>query len=282
MLSSHAEGEIGPPIVFMSDFGTDGEGVAIVKGVILGVSPLSRVIDLTHQVPAFSVKDGARFLQNTAAYFPPGTVFLTLIDRHSSGPRRGIVLKSKKGQYFVQSDNGLITLVAGRDGIEEIREIAVGEWVDVKTFSSPHAWRDIYTPISAHLARGEAFSKVGPVVQKYTKLDLQSIKVIEKGIRGAVIALDAPFGNVITNITSASLIGAGYSLTDKIAITIGEKEFQIRFVKTFDDVPVGEMLAYIDSTDHVAFAVNQGNFSAKNKIKAGTKVFIVKAAKKKD
>src|SRR5690242_7054392 len=83
------------PIVFMSDYGTDGDGVAIVKGVVFTLLPQANIVDLTHQVPAFSVKDGARLVNNTAAYFPKGTVFLTLVERHSSGPRRGIVLKSK-------------------------------------------------------------------------------------------------------------------------------------------------------------------------------------------
>lgn len=281
-LSSNETAKGPAPIVFMSDYGTDGDGVAIVKGVILSMTSEASIVDLTHQVQAFSVKDGARLVNNTAAYYPRGTVFLTLIDRHSSGPRRGIVLKSKKGQYFVQPDNGIVTLVAERDGIEEIREIGAGAWLDAKTVASTHAWREVYPPIAAHLAQNEDFSNVGPAVTKYLKLDLRSFKLDDRGVVGEVIALDLPFGNLVTNITSASLLNAGYSLTDKVHVTVGAKEFHIPFVKTFDDVPVGELLVYIDSTDHVAMAVNQGNFAAKHKIKAGTKVTLFKAIKKQE
>lgn len=270
------------PIVFMSDFGTDGDGVAIVKGIILGLSPEAKVVDLTHQVPAFSVKEAARLLHNTAAAFPKGTVFLSLVDRHSQGPRRGIVLKSKAGQYFVNPDNGLVTLVSERDGVEEVREVARGPWAQTSAGSSAHAWRDVYAPIAAHLSKNEEFQNVGPVLTKFTKLDLKSLRVDEKGIKGEVVALDLPFGNLITNITSASLLTAGYGLSDEVKLFIGTKEYKIPFVKTFDDVPVGQMLTYIDSTDHVAVAINQGNFASKNKIKVGTKVSISKAPKKKE
>src|SRR5437868_5417073 len=90
-------GDKGAPIVFMSDFGTLDDGVAIVKGVILSLYPKAQVIDLTHQVPAFSVHDAGRFIFNTAPHFPTGTVFLTLVDgnsgRNFGGSRKPIVLK---------------------------------------------------------------------------------------------------------------------------------------------------------------------------------------------
>ena len=269
------------PIVFTSDFGTQDDGVAIVKGVILSIEPQAIIIDLTHQVPAFSVRDAGRFVANTAPHYPTGAVFLTLVDRNIGGTRKPIVLKSKKGQYFIQPDNGMITHLAERDGIEEIREITGEKWIVKSALTAGHAWRDVYAPIAAHLAQGEDYKEVGPVFPKLMQLPVEKLTTDSSGIKGEVIALDRPFGNLITNITAASLLGAGYGLGDKVSITLGSKAFDIPFVKTFEDVPVNELLLYIDSTDHMALAINQGNFATKYKIKPPLKILIPKPGKKK-
>ncbi len=267
------------PIVFTSDFGTQDDGVAIVKGIILSVEPTVKIVDMTHEVPAFSVRDAGRFVANTAPHFPKGTVFLTLVDRNVGGVRKPIVMKSKKGHYFVQPDNGIITLVGDRDGIEEVREISGDKWVTKAALSGAHPWRDVYAPVAARIARGDNFTEVGPVMEKSLRLNPEKFKVDSQGIKGEVIALDGPFGNLITNITSASILSAGYALGDKLSVSIGSKPYLVPFVKTFDDVPVNEMLLYIDSTDHVALAINQGNFASKHKIKPPQKISIPRAKK---
>lgn len=268
------------PIVFQSDFGTQDDAVAIVKGVLFSIEPALNVVDLTHQVLAFAVQDAARFVANTSVHYPRGTVFLSLVDRHVPGSKKPIAVKSKKGQYFVQPDNGLITLVADRDGIEEVREISVSPWVSEKKIKSSFMWRDVYAPVAAHLARGEDFKTVGPVLGKSVRLDLRALRINTEGISGEIVALDGPFGNLITNITAASLLSAGYALGDMVTVNITGKKFKIPFVKTFDDVVVGNSLLYIDSTDHVAFAINQGNFAKKYKVKPAQQLQIAKQRKK--
>jgi S-adenosylmethionine hydrolase len=270
------------PVVFQSDFGLLDENVAICKGVMLSVEPALTIIDLTHQVPAFSVRDAGRFVNNLSGFYPSGTVFLSLVDRHVGGAKKPIVVKTKKGQYFVQPDNGLVTLVADRDGIEEVREIAKGPWVDEKKLSSSFVWRDLYSPVAAHLARGEDFSLVGPVFGKNIRTDLKNLKVDDKGVAGEVVALELPFGNLITNVSAASLLNAGYSLGDPVSVSMGGKEYDLPFVKTFDDVPVNKQLLYIDSSDHVAIAINQGNFAKINKVKPPQPVLIKRLKKKKE
>src|SRR3954470_14409389 len=118
-----------PIIVFMTDFGSQDDAVPLCKGVMLGIAPEVRIIDITHQVTPFSIADGARFLYGTTPYYPAGAVFVTVIDPTVGSSRKAIVVKSKKGQYFVLPDNGLITLVADRDGIEGAHEITNRDWM---------------------------------------------------------------------------------------------------------------------------------------------------------
>jgi hypothetical protein len=117
-----------PTIVFMTDFGVVDDSVAICRGVMYSIMPDVRIVDLTHEVTPFSILDGARFLYGAAPYYPAGTVFVVVIDPTVGSMRKAIVARSKRGQYFVLPDNGLLTLVEQRDGIEEYR---LDDWDEV-------------------------------------------------------------------------------------------------------------------------------------------------------
>ena len=97
----------------MTDFGVVDDSVALCKGVMYSIAPELRIVDLTHQVTPFSILDGARFLYGATPYFPAGTVFVVVIDPGVGSTRKAVVVKTKRGQYFVLPDNGLMTLVAG-------------------------------------------------------------------------------------------------------------------------------------------------------------------------
>src|ERR1700721_2681205 len=117
-----------PTIVFMTAFGTVDDSVAICRGVMYSIVPDVRIVDLTHQVTPFSILDGARFLYGATPYYPPGTVFVVVVDPTVGSSRKAVVVKSKRGQYFVLPDNGLMTLVEDRDGIESVQEITNTDW----------------------------------------------------------------------------------------------------------------------------------------------------------
>src|SRR5580704_4830494 len=97
-----------PTIVFMTDFGTANDAVAICKAVITGIVPHVRIMDITHQVTPYSIEEGARFLAGVSPYYPAGTVFLVVVDPTVGSLRKAVVVKTKKSQLFVLPDNGLI------------------------------------------------------------------------------------------------------------------------------------------------------------------------------
>src|SRR5947199_3727635 len=191
-----------PTIVFMTDFGTADDSVAICKGVMYSSAPEARIVDLTHQVTPFSILDGARFLYGATPYYPAGTVFVVVVDPGVGSSRKAIVAHSKKGQYFVLPDNGVITLVEQRDGIDAVHEITNPEWMIGSKLSSTFHGRDIFSPVGAHLARGDDWSTVGPEmpVKDLVQLNLKLASVDEHGLNATVIATDGPFGNLVTNI----------------------------------------------------------------------------------
>ncbi len=263
-----------PTVVFMTDFGVVDDSVALCKGVMYGITPNLRIVDLTHQVNAFSIRDGARFLFGATPYFPAGTVFVVVVDPGVGSSRKPVVVKSKRGEFFVLPDNGLMTMVEDRDGIEAIREITNPDWMVGAKISSTFHGRDIFSPVGAHIARGNDWTQVGPAVKELVRLDLKPATVDDKGLTGEVIALDGPFGNLITNINVEDFLKLDYQRGDKLKVTIAGREIDMPFVRTFSDVPLKQPLLFIDSRGRASFAVNQGSFAAVYGIDPPQPVFI--------
>ncbi len=270
-----------PTIVFMTDFGVLDDSVAICRGVMYGIMPDVRIVDLTHQVTPFSIVEGARFLFGATPYYPAGTVFVVVVDPTVGSSRKAIVARSRRGQYFVLPDNGLLTLVEQRDGIESVHEITNPDWMIGTKRSSTFHGRDIFSPAGAHVARGDDWTKVGPemAVKDLVRLDWKVAKLDESGLTAMVIATDGPFGNLVTNVDGDDFLKLGYQRGQEVPVKVNGKEMKLKFVKTFSDVPLNQPLLYIDSRGHLGLAVNQNSFAATYGIKPPATLFIPRAGK---
>jgi S-adenosylmethionine hydrolase len=263
-----------PTIVFMTDFGTANDAVAICRAVIWGIAPEVRLTDITHQVTPFQIEEAARFLEGVTLYYPAGTIFLVVVDPGVGTSRKAIVVKSKKGQYFVLPDNGVITPVIERDGLQSAREITNRNWMISDAISSTFHGRDIFSPAAAHLAAGWDFNQAGPEVNELVRLKPKTSVMNDKGIDGDVIGLDDPYGSLVTDVPGDDFKKLGYSLGDKVTVQIAGKSVVAPYVKTFMGVPVGQSLLYIDSRGRVGIAVNQGNYATKFNITPPVKISI--------
>ena len=178
-------------------------------------------------------------------------------------------------------DNGLLTLVEQRDGIEGAHEIANPDWMIGTKLSSTFHGRDIFSPVGAHVARGDDWTKVGPEmpVASLVRLELRAARLDDRGVTADVIATDGPFGNLVTNLDAEDFLKLGYQRGQEVPVKIGGKEMKIKFVRTFSDVPLKQPLLYIDSRGHLALAVNQGSFSAAYGVTPPVELFIPRAGK---
>jgi S-adenosyl-L-methionine hydrolase (adenosine-forming) len=265
-----------PTIVFMTDFGTANDAVAICKAVIAGIAPDARITDITHQVTPFQIEEASRFLYGVTPYYPAGTVFLVVVDPGVGTSRKAIIVKTKKGQFFVLPDNGLVSAVVDRDGLAGAREITNQSWMIQAAVSSTFHGRDIFSPAAAHLAESWDYTIAGPEVPQLVRLTPKTPSIEDKGVTGDVIGLDDPFGSLITDITREDFEKLGYALDDKVAVQINKKPVTLPYVKTFMNVAVGDSLLYIDSRGRVAIAVNQGNYSKKFAVEPPATIFIPK------
>ncbi|MDR3739822.1 MAG: SAM-dependent chlorinase/fluorinase [Terracidiphilus sp.] len=250
-------------IGFMTDFDVKDDAVGICKAVMDGVAPGVRIIDITHQSEPFNIAMGARFLAGSAPYFPGNAVFVVVIDPGVGSTRKAIIAKSGTGQMFVLPDNGLLTLVAERDGIVEAHQITNPAWMIGSGISSTFHGRDIFSPAAAHVARGDDWTQAGPAVdvKSLVHLDLKSATVDATGLHGEVIGTDGPYGNLVLNVPAETFAQLGYKLGDTVPVTLAGKSYSFPFVKTFSDVPVGKELFYIDSRGRLSLGINQRNFA---------------------
>src|SRR6266481_890436 len=263
-----------PTIVFMTDFGTANDAVAICKAVILGIAPDARIMDITHQVTPYQIEEASRFLYGVTPYYPSGTVFLVVVDPGVGTSRKAVIVKSNKGQFFVLPDNGLVSAVTERDGLAGAREIANQNWMIRAAVSSTFHGRDIFSPAAAHLAEGWDYTIAGPEVAQLVRLTPRIAKIGDKGLSGDIIGLDDPFGSLITDVTREDFESLGYAQGDKVTAQINKRSVTLPYVKTFMNVPVGASLLYVDSRGRAGIAVNQGNYAKKFSIEPPATLFI--------
>jgi S-adenosylmethionine hydrolase len=269
------------PLVLLTDFGTQDGAVSAMKGVAYSVSQDLLISDLSHENP--SIFDGAYRLYQAEQFWPAGTVFVAVVDPGVGTPRLSVVLKTRTGHYFVGPDNGLLSLVAERDGIEGLRQI--DEKVNRRPGSDEsHTFhgRDVFVYTGARLAAGViGFDQVGPAIpaQKLITIPFRKAQRTGNTLSGIVPVLDIQFGNVWTNIPK--------SLFDQLDIKLGEPvhvkilhrdrvvaDESIPYQRTFGEVALGKPLVYINSLLNVAVALNQSSYAAAHKIESGPDWFV--------
>lgn len=264
------------PLVLLTDFGTQDGAVSAMKGVAYSVSQDLLVSDLSHENP--SIFDGAYRLYQAEQFWPAGTVFVAVVDPGVGTSRLSVVLKTRTGHYFVGPDNGLLSLVAERDGIEGLRQI--DESVNRRPGSDEsHTFhgRDVFVYTGARLAAGViGFDQVGPALSPQKLIAIPYRKAQRHGVTvsGIVPVLDIQFGNVWTNIPKPLFDELGIRLGDPVHVKIlhGDtlvQEERIPYQRTFGEVATGKPLVYINSLLNVAVALNQSSYAAAHKIESG-------------
>jgi len=263
-------------IGFMTDFDVRDDAVGICKAVMQGIAPGVTIIDITHQVTPFDIAEGARFLAGSAPYFAKDAVFVVVVDPGVGTSRKAMIAKSKVGQFFVLPDNGVLTLVQKRDGIDSAREITNPDWMIGTKLSSTFHGRDIFSPAAAHLARGDDWTNAGPAldVAKLVQLNLHDATMDNQALHGAVIGTDGPYGNLVLNVPAETFSTLGYRIGDTVPVTLNGQPYKFPFVKTFGDVPMGKPLFYIDSRGRLSLGVNQRNFAQIYKVAPPTELTI--------
>lgn len=256
-------------LVLQTDFGTKDGAVAAMRGVAFGIDSTLPIFDLSHENTPYDIWEAAYRLNQTAAFWPSGTVFVSVIDPGVGTERKAVVLKTKSGHFFVGPDNGSWTLVAESLGVDAVRII---DETKHRRPGSEKSYtfhgRDVFAYVGAELASGAtSFADVGPeLAGEIVRIPYEHARAEGKGATGAIPYLDFQYGNVWTNIDEATFAQLKPQFGDRFRVRIAEggREVltaELPYARTFGDVPNGAPLLYLNSLMNVSFALNQGNFA---------------------
>jgi S-adenosyl-L-methionine hydrolase (adenosine-forming) len=270
------------PICFLSDFGLEDGYVGVVEGVLLSICPGARVVGLSHAVPPQDVRTGAFILMTAVPYFPPGTVYLAVVDPGVGTDRPAIAVEAG-GYSFVGPDNGLLSWallrLARTTGLPLAPEggtLRVGRGVTAVTLAESRFWRapvsatfhgrDVFGPVAAHLAGGVPLAALGPPIDAIRALPLPAPLRDGDAVRGSVIHVDR-FGNLITNVESSDV-------PPRAAVEIGGRAIAGLSPHFQQEA---ELIALIGSSGLLEIAVPNGSAAALLGLGAGASVSLIAA-----
>ena len=245
-------------ITFLTDFGLQDDFVGTCHGVIAGIAPDARVIDVTHGIEPQAVLQGALVLRNTRPYLPVG-VHLAVVDPGVGGDRRAIAIATADGRMFVGPDNGLLMLAAEELGVTAAHELANERYRLPEVSRTFHA-RDVFAPAAAHLAAGVAIGELGPPVdaEDLVRIDVTEPGVGKSQISATVLSVDR-FGNVATNVRRPHIEALGLANGDRVEVRIALDRYYAVVAGTFADAEPGELILYEDSYGLVTLAISNGD-----------------------
>lgn len=239
-------------IVLFTDFGPAGPYVGQVKAVLAREAPQAPVIDLLHAAPAMNPRASAYLLAALAPSIEAAATFVCVIDPGVGTERRALALRAD-GRWFVGPDNGLLDVVGARAQQAEWWEIT---WRP-DTLSATFHGRDLFAPVAARLARGDAppGRRIdSPLAQRNWPADLLE-----------VVYLD-PYGNAATGLRG-KIVGAD------VVLRANERCFQP--VTTFGDAPAGTAVWYVNSNGHAELAISEGSAAGSCGLRIGTTISVL-------
>ena len=265
-------------IIMITDFGAKDFYVGAMKGAMYKVFSQAKIDEISHGVSKFDIKEGAYTLAKAAPEFPTGTVFVGVIDPGVGTQRKPIAMKTENGNYFVAPDNGLLTLIVDSMGVVEVREITNRDIMRQDVQSSTFHGRDIFGPAAAHLAKGFAFEKIGPVLKEYVQLPISFAKIVDDAVVGQIDVIDE-YGNVITNIRPDLFEKLGILRGQTIEIEFNhQRRVSCTYVKAYGDAPVGSFVGLFGSGGVYEIAINQGNLAEELKLEVPGKCIVRKVS----
>lgn len=241
-----------PVITLTTDFGVADHFVGTMKGVILGICPAAEIVDISHDIGAFGVAEGAFLIAQAYGFFPRGTVHVVVVDPGVGTSRRPIVAEAGS-QKFVAPDNGVLSMVYARER-HKVRWITAERYF-LKRVSQTFHGRDIFSPVGAHLARGVPPAKLGKPITDFMRLQIERpVRTARRGWTGAVLKIDR-FGNLITNFAADD-----FPELEKrpFEISIGLETVH-RLARNYAECNPGEVFVIVGSSGYLEVSSSQAS-----------------------
>lgn len=243
-------GAVAPPtITLLTDFGTRDIYAGVMRGVIAGLAPAARVIDLSHEVSPQAVSDAAFLLDAAAPYFPWGTIHVAVVDPGVGSERRILCVRTTRATYLAP-DNGLLARVLEKDPPARLVSVENRHYFLPDVSDTFHG-RDVFAPVAAHLANGLDPRQLGPEIDAIRPLAIPRPVEREGLVEGEIIYVDH-FGNLVTNV--------GVGLVPQVVdLAVAGQTIAGPVCRAYADKGEGELLLIGGSSGLLEVSVNGGS-----------------------
>jgi S-adenosylmethionine hydrolase len=259
---------LNPLITLTTDFGLTDHFVGTMKGVLYGIAPKARVVDISHEIQSYEVSDGAFVIAQAYKYYPKKTIHVIVVDPGVGSTRRPI-LAEMAGQYFVAPDNGVLSMIFDREKAK-VRHITAEKYFLKKVSRTFHG-RDIFAPVAAHLATGILPARFGQQIDDYLRLTLTKPTRTGKRVwTGVVLKMDH-FGNLITNLHIDEFPNIR---TRPFEFNVGLEKLN-RLALTYSEGEQGELFVIVGSSGYIEVSANQASAAKKLGCGVGSPVELV-------
>jgi S-adenosylmethionine hydrolase len=261
-------------IAFLSDYGLDDEFVGICHGVILGIAPKARIVDVHHNVIRQDIGHGAVVLQQTAPFIA-GCIHLCVVDPTVGSSRRAIALETRWGDVFIGPDNGLMMPAAeSAGGIVHATDITDERFMLTPISRTFHG-RDIFAPVAAHVSKGVDIREMGAEIlaDELIPYEIPRAWVHDDHIHAEVLQVDR-FGNLQFNFGWDLLEKVGLHDQERVEVRVEGNRLNVPVGQTFADVDVGEYVFVADSYRHLSLAVFQDDAASALRAGAGSTAIV--------
>jgi S-adenosylmethionine hydrolase len=246
-------------VTLLTDYGRDDDFVGVCHGVIRRIHPEAQIIDITHGLPRYAVRQGALVLRNTLPYMPIG-VHVAVVDPQVGTERRSVALGTGDGRILVGPDNGLLSLAWQRCGGIELAVDITRSPHRLEPVSATFHGRDIFAPVAAHLAGGAELADAGDPLdpEVLAEVDLPQPRSENGALIAHALVVDR-FGNVGLDVDHDHTAGTGITLGGSVEIEAAGESYIATYAQTFADVRPGELIVYEDAYRTLALAINRGD-----------------------
>jgi len=249
-------------VTLLTDYGRDDDFVGVCHGVILGIHPEAQIVDITHGIERYAVRQGAIVLGNTLPYMPVG-VHMAVVDPQVGTERRAVALRTADGRLLVGPDNGLLSVAWERCGGVELAVDVTRSPHRLEPVSATFHGRDLFSPVAAHLAAGAELADAGDPLEpgELERVELPRPRGEGDALVAHTLVVDR-FGNAGLNVGHDDLAGSGITMGGSVELEVGGERFLAMYARTFADVRAGELLVYEDAYRTLAVAINRGDAAA--------------------
>ncbi len=242
-------------ITLLTDFGETDYFVPSMKGVVLGINPQVRLVDLTHRIPPHGIEQAAFFLKSCYQYYPDGTVHVVVVDPAVGSDRRALLVSTAR-YFFLAPDNGVLSYIFKEEASVEVRAIENKQY-RLDSAGTTFDGRDLFAPSAAWLTKGQMPGSYGRLIHDYVILPDDPPKMHQQVLQGRIKYIDH-FGNAITDITPIEMeTFRSVTKQECAGLTVGD--IRIKGLKTYygeGATGLPEML--INSNGHLEIFIKQG------------------------